>query len=429
MHIVTYSPALVLLFVWALLWILMDIRFRELTRMQKFLVPILILSLAVFNHILRLQVGSAVYGKMIPLTMHLPFFLIFLYITKCGVIKMFFMILSAMIFTAPAVMVSYFVLQSQYSGSLILLISNLIVYIATLLIAQLIFRQGFNYLLKYGSNRLFLRYTIVPLLYYIYVFATQNVDFSSFSSVSGYVVRHLPTMEVFVFYFLLLHSYKELNQKRELETAQTALCQQLNAAEEQISLLHEAQTQTAVYRHNMRHHLNTINGFLSLGKPQQAKEYIQKVQADVEAITPKRFCENELVNLLCSSYSGKAERMGIRLNINAGVPKGLPISDTELCSLLSNGLENAMRAVCALEESDRQVTFYCELKPNRLLIEISNPYAGELVMQDGLPVSDREGHGYGCRSIQSIVSRHRGLCSFGAGNGLFTLRVMLPMSV
>lgn len=429
MHIVTYSPALALLFVWALLWILMDIHSRELTRIQKFLVPILILLLAVLNHILRLQIGSAAYGKMIPLTMHLPFFLIFLYITKCGVIKMFFMILSALIFTAPAVMVSNYVLQSQYNDPMILLISNLIVYIAMLLIAQLIFRQGFNYLLKYGSNRLFLRFTLVPLLYYIYVFATQNVDFSSFSSFSGYVVRHLPTMEVFVFYFLLLHSYKELNQKRELETAQTALCQQLNAAEEQISLLHEAQTQTAVYRHNMRHHLNTINGFLSLGKPQQAEEYIQKVQADVEAITPKRFCENELVNLLCSSYSGKAEHMGIRLTMNVGVPKDLPISDTELCSLLSNGLENAMRAVCALEEPDRQMSFYCELKPNRLLIEICNPYAGEIVMQDGLPVSDREGHGYGCRSIQSIASRHRGLCSFGAANGLFTLRVMLPMSV
>lgn len=429
MHIVTYSPALTLLFVWVLLWILMDIHFRELTRIQKFLVPILILSLAVFNHILRLQVGLSVHLKMIPLTMHLPFFLIFLYITKCGVIKMFFMIISAMIFTAPAVLVGYFVLQSRYNNPQILLVSNVIAYIVTLLAAQLIFRQGFNYLLKYGSNRLFLHYTIVPLLYYIYFFSTQNVDFSSFSSVSGYVVKHFPTMEVLVFYFLLLHSYKELNQKRELETEQAALCQQLNAAEEQISLLHEVQTQTAVYRHNMRHHLNTINGFLSLGKPQQAEEYIQKVQADVEAITPKRFCENELVNLLCSSYSGKAEHMGIRLTMNVGVPKDLPISDTELCSLLSNGLENAMRAVCALEGSDRQMSFYCELKPNRLLIEICNPYAGEIVMQDGLPVSGREGHGYGCRSIQSIVSRHRGLCSFSAENGLFSLRVLLPMSV
>ena len=119
--------------------------------------------------------------------------------------------------------------------------------------------------------------------------------------------------------------------------------------------------------------------------------------------------------------------MGAGFTVDARLPKELPVSDTELCSILSNGLENAMRAVCALEESDRQVTFYCELKPNRLLIEICNPYAGELVMQDGLPVSGREGHGYGCRSIRSIATQNRGLCTFDAEHGVFTLRVMIPL--
>ena len=229
--------------------------------------------------------------------------------------------------------------------------------------------------------------------------------------------------------FLLLHSYKELNKKRELETAQAALSQQLNSAEEQIALLHKARTQTAIYQHNMRHHLTVIDGFLSTGRSQQAEEYIQKVQADVEAITPKRFCENDLVNLLCSSYSGKAERMGIRLTVEARLPKTLFFSDTELCSVLSNGLENALCAVSALEESYRQVKFYCEVKQNKLLIEIRNPYTGEIVMRDGLPVSCREGHGYGCRSIQSITAQHHGLCSFHAENGQFTLRIVLPMPI
>ena len=33
--ITVYSPALTLLFVWALLWIMMDIHFRDLTRLQR----------------------------------------------------------------------------------------------------------------------------------------------------------------------------------------------------------------------------------------------------------------------------------------------------------------------------------------------------------------------------------------------------------
>ena len=40
-----------------------------------------------------------------------------------------------------------------------------------------------------------------------------------------------------------------------------------------------------------------------------------ELRSDVEAITPKRFCENELVNLLCSSFPEKAERVGARLTV------------------------------------------------------------------------------------------------------------------
>ena len=427
MNIATYSPALVLLFVVALLWILMDIHFRNLTRMQKWVVPLLFLFLAVLNHLLRLWLGSEVYGKMIFLTMHLPYFLIFLSITKCGIIKMVFMILSAVVFMAPTIFLGNFVKFLFAGSSWGLLLSNLATYIAMLLLAQFVFRQGFNYLLKYGEPQMVFRFSLVPLLYYIYLFAAMNLDLSSLHSVRGFVVRILPTIYVFVFYFLLLHNYKELNEKRNLVTIQAVLSEQLDAAEEQIALLNRAQTQTAIYQHDMRHHLTAIDAFLSADKPKQAKEYIEKVHADVEAITPKRFCENELVNLLCSSFSSKAQRLGIRLTVEARLPEALSISDTELCSLLSNGLENALQAVEALEEQGKWIEFYCAAKHNKLLIEVRNPYTGKVSMQDDLPVSSREGHGYGCRSIRIITEQYHGLCAFELEDGVFTLRVVLPM--
>lgn len=427
MNISTYSPALVLLFVLALLWILMDVHFRALTRVQKWLVPLSTTFLVVLNQILRQQIGAAALTKIIPLTMHLPFFFLFLYITRCGVIKMAFMILSALIFTAPAVIASGLVRRFGFADTPLLLLSNLFAYAMMLLLAQFVFRQGFHYLLKYGDNRFFLLFSLVPLLYYLYVFAVQNLDLSVFDSVSGYIVRYLPTLEVFVFYFLLLHCYKSLSEKRRLEAAQATLTQELDSAEEQISLLHTAQKQTAVYQHNMRHHLTAIDGFLSVDKPEQAKAYIGKVQADIAAITPKRFCENELVNLLCSSFSDKAEKAGIMLKADTRLPKVLPISDTELCSILSNGLENALHAAALLEDEHRWITIYCGIRQNKLLMEIQNPYAGEIILCDGLPVSGKQGHGYGCHSIRAITEQHRGICSFAAENGIFTLRIVLPI--
>ena len=254
MNIATFSPALVLLFVCALLWILMDVHFRDLTRTQKWLVPVLILLLAVFNHLLRLHLGAAAYGKLLLLTMHLPYFLLFLYITKCSVIKMAFMILSAVVFMAPTIFVGNFVKRLFDDSSLGLLLANLVTYALVLLLAHFVFRPGFNYLIRYGDNGFFLRFSLVPLLYYIYLFTAMNLDFSSLHSAGGSVVRILPTIYVFVFYFLLMRNYKELNEKRVSETAQTALHQQLTAAQEQIVLLNRTRTQTAIYQHNMRHH-------------------------------------------------------------------------------------------------------------------------------------------------------------------------------
>lgn len=428
MNIATFSPALVLLFICALLWILMDIHFQDLTKTQKWLVPLLILLLGVFNHILRLNLGAAAYGKLIFLTMHLPYFLIFLRLTKCGFVKMGFMILSAVVFMAPAVFIGNFVKRLFDDSALGLLLSNLITYGLVLLLAQFVFRQGFNYLIKYGDTRFFLRFSVVPLLYYVYLFAAMNLDFSPLNSPGGYVARILPTIYVFVFYFLLLRNYKDLDEKRNLETARAALSQQLTSAKEQLSLLNKAQEQTAIYQHNMRHHLTAISASLSAGNPQQAEDYIKKVQADVEAITLKRFCENELVNLLCSSFVHKAEQQGTQLTVEAKLPQQLSISDTELCSILSNGLENALHAVSKLETALKWTELYCGIQANKLLIEIKNPYVGEIAMRDGLPISNREGHGYGCRSIQTIAEQNGGGCVFKAEHGMFVLRVMLPLS-
>lgn len=371
--------------------------------------------------------GSRVLGRLLPLTMHLPFFLLFLYLTRCGAVKMVFMILTALVFSAPIVLVtSYFKNMIPLDSPLMLLI-NLAACALMLLAVHFIFQRGFRYLLKYGDDRLLLLFCIVPLLYYAYTVAAANVEFSGLVSVSWAFLRALPTLNVYVFYFLLLYNYKELSRRHELESAQAALSRELDAAEEQIAVLDEAQRQSAIYRHDMRHHLTAVNAFLAEGDIRQAEEYIRKVCSGIEAVTPRRFCENRLVDLICSSYAGQAEKRGVRLKVEAGAPAAVPLSDIELCALLSNGLENALNAAGTLEESRRWVEFSCGVRPGKLLIEIRNPYAGHLLFRDGLPETARPNHGHGCRSIQSIAHACGGLCDFRAEDGIFTLRVVLPM--
>ena len=423
----TVSPALVLIFVWVMLWIMMDVHLKDLSPTQRWLAPVLIIITAVGNHLLRSLVGNGVYMKLMFLTMHLPFFLIFLWITRCGVIKMAFMILSAVIFTTPTVITGNIISILLPGNSMALLVCNLVSYAAVIALVWFVFRRGFGYLLRYGDNHLFLVLSIVPLLYYIYAFALLSTGRPLLDTTEHMITRYLPTMEVFVFYFLFLGIYKEMSERRELEVAQTALVGKLDAAEEQIALLNKAQTQTAVYQHDMRHHLNMIGGLLAADNTEQAQAYIRKVQADVESVTARRFCENETVNLLCSSFAQKAQRMGVQLHVDARVPREISVRDTELCVLLSNAVENALRAVAPLAPERRTVELYCGIRLNKLLIEVRNPYDVPPVMRNGVPISDEAGHGYGCRSIQTIAQQRGGLCQFRAEDGVFQLQVMLPV--
>ena len=266
----------------------------------------------------------------------------------------------------------------------------------------------------------------LPAAYYFFDYATVVYSDALYRG-DGAIYEFLPTVLI-IFYVVFLTAYHAQASQRAQAEMQTSMLEAgLKQSRIEVDALRRSEVQTAVYQHDMRHHLNMLEGLLAAGKPEQAAEYIRKVQADVEAITPRRYCENELVDLLCSSFSGKAHRAGVRLTVRARLPRKLSISDTELCAVLSNALENALHAAAQQEETDRWVELYCGIRLEKLLIEVKNPFYGTLVLRDGIPVSDRTGHGYGCRSLRAIAERHGGLCTFSAENGVFLLRIMLPV--
>lgn len=285
------------------------------------------------------------------------------------------------------------------------------------------------------SPKSLLLFGSLPIMYYIYdciIAVRPNILYSELlSSDHAYfrlqMVAEILPAAVGLLYMVYTTAYREQLQRRtRAELLSSQMAGQLKQAETEMASLRRTEAQAAAYHHDMRHHLTAIDGFLTAGSPRQAQEYIKKVRTDIDKIIPKQFCENELVNLLCSSFSAKADRMKVRLKVEAVVSALLPISDTELCALLSNGLENALNAAGEQETSRRWVELYCGVRQDNFLIEIRNPYSGGIVFRDGLPVSDRPNHGYGCHSIRAITESHQGICEFSAEGGIFTLRVVLP---
>lgn len=372
-----------------------------------------------------LLLGEDTVKKLYPLIVHLPLILILIFPLKkpVGV-------------SAVSVLTAYLCCQLPRWGNIAVeavLGSALAGEAAyTLLIAPLFFLL-LRYFVKPAhsamtySRQSLLLFGSLPAVYYLFDYATTIYSDSLYAGIPA--LNELIPTALILFYLLFLTAYHHETQERikaELQSAaQAALFRQ---AQKEMDALRQAQTQAAIYRHDMRHHLNMIDSFLATGQPEQALAYIRKAREDMTSISVKRFCENEAVNLICSSFAGKAARLEVELTIRARLPEVLSVSDTELCAILSNGLENALHAAARLEGAARWIKLYCGVKRNQLLIEIENPYAGTIVMEDGLPVTTEAGHGYGCRSIRAIVLQHGGLYTFSPENGIFTLQIALPLA-
>lgn len=259
----------------------------------------------------------------------------------------------------------------------------------------------------------------VPLFYYLFDYTTAiytNVLYSG----TEWAVQFMPsTISVFYFVFVILY-YAETQKQASLQRERDMLDVQFRLAQTEFASLRQLQQNAASYRHDMRHHFALLQGLASKEHIEGIKEYLQTAQSDMDAITPTRFCGNETVNLILSAFATKAKQGSIMLTVDAKLPDLLPFSDTELCSLLSNALENAIHACEQIPDSNKRIIrLRMYSKNNKLCIDIRNIYQTEPVFHQDLPVSKEQGHGFGTKSMVHIVEKHGGVFQFSVKDGWF----------
>lgn len=278
------------------------------------------------------------------------------------------------------------------------------------------------------SNKSLLIFGSLPLLYYLFDYSTTIYTDLLYQGRKP-IILFMPSVLPMVFFVFMIIHYNEIERRSKVEYENILMSLQINQAEKDLEVFLASQEQAAIYRHDMRHHLTLITGYLAEGNPEKSMEYINSVQSNIKKITPIRYCENNTINLIFSHFAYKAEQFQIAFSVSAYIPHNIPITETDLCALLSNGLENAMNACRQIKsEQERRIYINCRLHKEKLLILIENSFTGKIKEEHGLPKSDQPGHGFGVKSMVMIINKYRGYYSYTAENGVFTSRIILPLS-
>lgn len=270
------------------------------------------------------------------------------------------------------------------------------------------------------------QFGLIPVLAYGFDYLTQ-IYTNLFSKGAPVVAEFMSFVCSAAYLVFVLRISTEQRIRRQLEQMQDNLNLQVAQAVREIEHLRESQQQASTYRHDLRHHMQYLLACMENNQNERAQEYIHEVCTEIEANKVIVYCENEAANLIFSAFAGRAEEQNIEMKIHAEIPRIIPVSETDLCVLLSNALENALHGCqkAMAEGIQGRIEVMIYEKNGKVFLQIMNSCIEDIVFDKGIPVADRPGHGIGVRSICALVDRYRGIYSFEMQDGWFMLRVSL----
>lgn len=267
-------------------------------------------------------------------------------------------------------------------------------------------------------------FSILPFAYYLFDYGA-TVYTNLLYSGSEVVFEFLPFVLCVSYLIFSIVYFKEYEAKRAAEQRNRLMEMQRAQSEKEIEAIRRSEHTIALLRHDMRYFLNNISSYIERGDTDKAKSYIHEIIVLADKTAMKKYCENELVNMIISSYENKMSENRICFHHSIQIPAKLPVSDVDFTSILSNGLENAINVVSGLDISKRSITLDLRMNDTKLLLSIKNPYADKVDMLDGIPQAKEAGHGFGTQSIKYVTEKLKGNCQFVAKDGQFALRVVL----
>ncbi|MBR3601304.1 MAG: GHKL domain-containing protein [Lachnospiraceae bacterium] len=419
------SSVIIIIFASITMYYLADVHFSTFSPKKKIFSIIYFITYLTFNVIIQIILGPELYGDFYILFAQIPLYILLTILTRYRGIKLVFLYLSITIFSSAAIFLSSFIIFFTKMP----LVGIIPSYSLMLFVCYHYLRKPFYYILEYAETKLTFWLTLIPILYYIYNYSTTKYQYFTITTNINrdFWLRGTTLVIVLISYCTIILFFRIIRAKSDSDMVQEMISQQLHDATAQIEQLRFAEKQAALYRHDMRHHFNYINSCIIQNNPEEATKYIQQIfdVFDDSKIIP--FSSNESLNLIFSSFYKEATEHQIHFTVNATANDFIRFSVLDLCKLLYNGIENALNA-CKQVENPRERFIHIELyeKNNKLCCEIRNSYAIEPHFNEsGIPISTRNNHGIGVKSMVYVVNKYHGVYKFSAKDNQFTFQMCI----
>jgi sensor histidine kinase regulating citrate/malate metabolism len=184
------------------------------------------------------------------------------------------------------------------------------------------------------------------------------------------------------------------------------------------------------WRHDYHNHLQVIQGYLQLGRFDKLIDYVNNLEDSIVYKPMPIDSGNPLIDALVGVKMLYMQKQNINANINIHVPSNLNVSDSDLCVLLGNLIDNAVEACQRITtDINRFIELEMHALKGQLFIRIRNSTNSSVNMVGTKYLSEKPGrhHGIGMKHIDGIVARYNGYINRIYENSIFETNIMLPI--
>ncbi len=412
-----------LVFAISVMYMLLDC--KEKLKKNRYKIGIFAIAVIISDALIFHRLGYTRFLKLYPLLVQLPVLLAFVYVSRFKLIKVLFVHLTVIAITlsitVAGLIVAYYFGLSKEAVSIVCYI----MYLPVWYIVYRFLRPTILYTLR-STDKGWIGFCIIPLAYtmLLYSVSSFNLDVIEAEPVTLNAVLYF--VLVFASYYMILRYFRLNREQLALQNEQDLLKSQVLAAQTHLDALKESQEKTIIYRHDMRHHLKLIDGYLADNNKAAAQKYIVEVGNAIEETVIEQYCNNYTVNLILSSHIKKANNEGINVYTQIDLPEKSTVSDMDLCVVFSNVIENAINACKEVSSViDRKLSIICKSRSDKLFIQVTNSFAGNVEFAHDMPVTTVADHGLGIKSIVAVAQKYGGVYSFAAEDGVFNTSLIL----
>ncbi len=189
----------------------------------------------------------------------------------------------------------------------------------------------------------------------------------------------------------------------------------------------EMYRQVRGWRHDYKHHIQTMKAHLAMKQYGELGEYLDELDRDLMTVDAVVKTGNVRIDAILNSKLNVARGKEIRVSAKAIVPKELAVSEVDLCIIIGNLLDNAIEAgEKEPDEAKRFIRVYMDILKEQLYIYVANSMTNEIRKQGAFYLSTKpEGHGFGLMRVDKVVEKYSGYLNRQHEEDVFVTEIML----